>query len=172
MSGEFTIVNSYLIEDLKKLNMWNDEMLEQLKYYDGDVSMISGLPDALKRKYKESFQIDAKRAIRHTARRGKWIDQSQSHNVFIRGTSGRLISEAYQYAWEYGLKTTYYLRTLGATQIEKSTLDATKYGFTQKRQYAEQKSEPKPAPKPEIKMSKQPEVKLCRIEDPDCEACQ
>ncbi len=168
MSGEFTIVNEYLIEDLKKLGKWNNEMLEQLKYYDGDVSMISGLPDELKLKYKESFQVDPQSAIRHTARRAKWIDQSQSHNVFIKGTSGRLISETYQYAWEWGLKTTYYLRTLGATQIEKSTLDAKKYGFTQKREYQQEQQAPTPAVTP----SKQPEPKLCRIEDPDCEACQ
>lgn len=167
MSGEFTIVNSYLIEDLKKLDMWNEQMLEQLKYYDGDVSMIPGVPNDLKEKYKESFQVDAQCAIRHTARRAKWIDQSQSHNVFIRGTNGRLISETYQYAWQCGLKTTYYLRSLGATQIEKSTLDANKYGYTQKRQYSEAKKE-----EPAKNIAKQPEPKLCRIEDPDCEACQ
>ena len=137
--------------------------------------MISGVPDKLRAKYKESFQVDPRSAIRHTARRAKWIDQSQSHNVFIKGTSGRLISESYQYAWECGLKTTYYLRTLGATQIEKSTLDAKKYGFTQKREYTETKKENPQAikvEKQEVTMSKQPEAKLCRIEDPDCEACQ
>jgi ribonucleoside-diphosphate reductase alpha chain len=182
MSGEFTVVNPYLVDDLKKLNMWNDEMLDQLKYYDGNVSLIAGMPDHLKEKYKESFQVDPKALIMHTARRQKWIDQSQSHNVFIKGTNGRYISDVYQFAWMMGLKTTYYLRTLAATQIEKSTLDAKKYGFTQNREYASQEGETtskedEQAPfvveekkQEETKMN--PPVKLCRLEDPDCEACQ
>ena len=135
MSGEFTIINSYLIDDLRKMGLWNDEMLEQLKYYDGNISMIAAIPDELKAKYKESFDIDPLALIKHTALRGKWIDQSQSHNVFIKGTSGRVLSDAYQYAWQLGMKTTYYMRALAATQIEKSTLDANKYGYTQKREY-------------------------------------
>ncbi|MFT4311885.1 MAG: ribonucleoside-diphosphate reductase subunit alpha [Candidatus Woesearchaeota archaeon] len=163
MSGEFTIVNKYLIEDLKKQGLWNDEMLEQLKYYDGNVSLIAGVPEELKELYKEAFDIDAKIAIDHTAVRAKWIDQSQSHNVFIKGTSGSAFSEAYIYAWEKGLKTTYYLRTLGATQIEKSTLDAKKYGFTQKREYTQAKKEEQPASQV---------TKMCSLTDPDCEACQ
>jgi ribonucleoside-diphosphate reductase alpha chain len=113
--------------------------------------------------------------------RGKWIDQSQSHNVFLRGVSGKLLSEIYLAAWRMGLKTTYYLRTLAATQIEKSTLDAGKFGFTQKREYASAGSgvaEPEVAPvrmtEPEASQapSLDDEPKLCRIDDPDCEACQ
>lgn len=140
MSGEFTVVNKYLIQDLKNLGLWNREMIDQLKYYDGSVQKIEMIPQHLKDKYKEAFEIDALFLIELTARRGKWIDQSQSHNVFMKGVSGQLLYDIYITAWKKGLKTTYYLRTLGATQIEKSTLDANKYGFTQKREYESLKS--------------------------------
>ncbi len=156
MTGEFTIVNEYLVEDLKKLKLWNRDMLDQLKFHDGSIQNIDEIPQALKDKYKEAFEVDPFRAIDLTALRGKWIDQSQSHNVFIRGKSGKLLSELYMYAWKKGLKTTYYLRTLGASQIEKSTLDASKFGFTQKREYANNNGQPK----------------ACSLDNPDCEACQ
>lgn len=136
ISGEFTIVNGYLIEDLKKRSLWNAEMLEQLKYYDGSLQMMAGIPEELKQKYKEAFEIDSEWLIKHAAVRGKWIDQSQSLNIFLKGTSGKILNDTYLYAWQKGLKTTYYLRSMAASQIEKSTLDASKYGFTQKRQYA------------------------------------
>ena len=182
ISGEFTIVNHYLVEDLQNLGLWNDEMLDQLKYYDGSVQQIPGIPDELRAKYKEAFEITPMWALRLTAARAKWIDQSQSHNVFMKGVSGRLLSEIYLAAWKMGLKTTYYLRSLAATQVEKSTLDAKKFGFTQKREYevpaksavaagvaalSEDQASEDQAPK-----SRQPDAKLCRIEDPDCEACQ
>ena len=134
IAGEFTIVNRYLIEDLKKLNLWNKQMLELVKYYDGELTMIDTIPQHIKEKYKGAFEIDPVHLIHVTAARGKWIDQSQSHNVFMKGVSGKKLSEIYLTAWHCGLKTTYYLRTLGATQIEKATLDA-RYGFTQKREY-------------------------------------
>ncbi|MCL5875823.1 MAG: ribonucleoside-diphosphate reductase subunit alpha [Candidatus Dependentiae bacterium] len=166
MSGEFTVVNHYLVEDLKKLNLWNQDMLEQLKYFDGNVSMITSIPQILKDKYKEAFEIDPEWLVRITAARGKWIDQSQSHNVFLRGVSGKKLNAIYISGWKAGLKTFYYLRTLGATQIEKSTLDAKKYGFTQKREYteiAEKVAEPAEAPK----------TVACSISsDPSCEVCQ
>ena len=142
MSGEFTIVNPFLIEDLKKLSLWSQDMLDRLKYYDGSIQSISEIPKELKEKYKEAFEVDPETAIRQTAVRAKWIDQSQSHNVFMKGVSGNKLSEIYLTAWKTGLKTTYYLRTLAATQIEKSTLDASKYGFTQKREYGAEASSP------------------------------
>lgn len=135
MSGEFTVINEYLVQDLKRHRLWNEEMLEQLKYYDGNITNIAGIPQEMKELYKEAFDIDPTTMIELTALRGKWIDQSQSHNVFMRGTSGKKLDEVYTAAWRMGLKTTYYLRTLGASQIEKSTLDAKKYGYTQKREY-------------------------------------
>jgi ribonucleotide reductase alpha subunit len=129
------VVNSYLIQDLKKLGLWNGEMLDQLKYHDGRLDMIRGIPDYIKAKYQEAFDIDPVWLLKITAARGKWIDQSQSHNVFMKGVSGKQLHDIYMSAWKLGLKTTYYLRTLGASQIEKSTLDAKKFGFTQKREY-------------------------------------
>ena len=146
MSGEFTVVNHYLVEDLKRLDLWNEEMLEQIKYHDGDLSQIDGIPDELKALYKEAFAVEPARLLQLTALRGKWIDQSQSHNVFMRGASGKKLDEIYMTAWELGLKTTYYLRTLGASQIEKSTLDAKKYGYTQKRTFAAAATPQRPAP--------------------------
>jgi ribonucleoside-diphosphate reductase alpha chain len=122
--GEFVVVNKYLIEDLKALGLWDAGMLNKLKYYDGSIQEISGIPEALKHKYKEVFEIDGRWLIEAAARRGRWMDQSQSLNIFYSGTSGRELSELYFLAWERGLKTTYYLRTLGASQVEKASLDA------------------------------------------------
>jgi len=138
VSGEFTVVNKYLIKDLQALRLWNSTMLDQLKYYDGDLEQIASIPDTLKHKYRTAFELDPEWLIEITAVRGKWIDQSQSHNLFMRGVSGSKLEAVYKKAWRCGLKTTYYVRTLGATQIEKSTLDAKEFGFTQKRVYAPQ----------------------------------
>lgn len=135
MSGEFTIVNNYLVDDLKALGLWDHEMLELLKYYDGNVQMIDVIPQNLKDKYQEAFEIGPLHLIHITAARGKWLDQSISHNVFMKGVSGKMLNDIYIAAWRAGLKTTYYLRTLGASQIEKASLDANKFGFTQKRIY-------------------------------------
>lgn len=175
MSGEFTVVNSYLVSDLKSLNLWNKEMLDQIKYHDGNLQLLPLVPQKLKDKYKEAFEIDPLIAISITAARGKWIDQSQSHNVFIEGVSGKKLSDVYTHAWKSGLKTTYYLRTLAASQIEKSTLDAAKFGFTQKREYAQVAdvavAETVQKLVEPVAVSGAP-VKACRIADPDCEACQ
>lgn len=141
MSGEFTILNSYLVQDLKERGLWSGKMIERIKYFDGSIEYIEEIPQEMKRLYKEVFDIDSIALIRLSALRAKWIDQSQSHNIFIKGTSGKKLHDTYFAAWKMGLKTSYYLRTLGATQIEKSTLDAKEYGFTQKRQYT-QKPEP------------------------------
>lgn len=132
MTGEFTVVNKYLVEDLKKLGLWDHDMLELLKYFDGSVQNIERIPQKLKDKYKEVFEIDPEWLVKLTAERGIWIDQSQSHNVFMKGVSGKKLNAIYIAGWKAGLKTFYYLRTLGASQIEKSTLDAKKFGYTQK----------------------------------------
>ena len=170
MSGEFTVVNRYLLEDLKKLNLWDQQMRDELKYYDGSVQPIARIPQHLKNKYKEAFEIDPIWSIKITAARGQWIDQSQSHNVFMKGVSGKLLHDIYTAAWQHGLKTTYYLRTLGASQIEKSTLDAKQFGYTQKREYSTSAPE---------SLTESPEQstlvngKACSIlEDPSCESCQ
>jgi ribonucleoside-diphosphate reductase alpha chain len=122
ISGDFVIINAYLVEDLKKIGLWNTEILEAIKYNDGSLADIPSIPVELKVKYKETFEIDMHWLIRAGVKRGKWIDQSQSLNIFFSGTSGQELSELYLYAWETGLKTTYYLRSLAATQVEKSTV--------------------------------------------------
>jgi ribonucleoside-diphosphate reductase alpha chain len=182
MSGEFTVVNTYLVDDLKKLELWDEEMLELLKYYDGNLQMIDVIPQELKDKYKEAFEIDPLHLINITAARGKWLDQSISHNVFMRGVSGKMLNDIYIEAWKAGLKTTYYLRTLGASQIEKASLDANKFGFTQKRVYkAMETTATGGSTAPEVAvqesaMKTDEDIvagKSCSISsDPECEVCQ
>lgn len=133
ISGDFTVVNPYLVEDLKKISLWNDTVLNDLKYNDGSIARVAGIPEHIKNKYKEVFEIDMRWLVRAAAYRAKWIDQSQSLNIFFRGSSGRDLSEIYFYAWKMGLKTTYYLRTLAATQVEKSTVNTQQFGSTHKR---------------------------------------
>jgi ribonucleoside-diphosphate reductase alpha chain len=125
-SGEFTIVNRYLVEDLKKLGLWTREIMDKLKFYEGSVQRIYEIPPEVRAKYQEVFELDAHWIVKHAAYRGKWIDQSQSVNIFTSTESGKYISDVYMDAWQSGLKTTYYLRTLAATSIEKSTLDINK----------------------------------------------
>jgi len=124
MGGEFTVINTHLVEDLKQAGLWNAEMYQELKAADGSVQHIDSIPMALRQKYKEVFEINANWIIKHASARQKWLDQSQSTNIFYRGTSGREIADIYTEAWKHGLKTTYYLRTLAATQVEKSTVSA------------------------------------------------
>lgn len=123
ISGEFTMVNRYLVDDLKALGMWNDAMIEEIKAFEGSIQNIVGIPAELKTKYKEAFEIHPKWLIKQAAYRGKWIDQSQSVNIFSSTSSGKELADIYMYAWEMGLKTTYYLRTLAASGVEKSTVD-------------------------------------------------
>jgi ribonucleoside-diphosphate reductase alpha chain len=176
MSGEFTVVNSYLVDDLKKLGLWNSSMLDQLKYYDGNVQMIASIPDHLKAKYKEVFEIDPLWLVQLTAARAKWADQSQSHNVFIKGVSGKQLSDVYIAGWKAGMKTFYYLRSLGATQIEKSTLDAKQYGFTQKREYktfGDQVENNASSPNTTSEQMPEKAGAACSIlNGPDCDVCQ
>jgi ribonucleoside-diphosphate reductase alpha chain len=123
ISGDFIVVNTALVEDLKKLGLWSKEMLDTLKYHDGSLRDIPNIPQELKEKYRETFEIDMKWLVKAAAYRGKWIDQSQSVNIFYGGASGKEVSDLYLYAWEMGVKTTYYLRSLGASQVEKSTIN-------------------------------------------------
>ena len=195
MSGEFIVVNNYLVEDLKKLNLWDVPILEAIKARDGNIQEIYTIPALIREKYKEVFDIEPEWLIKAAAYRGKWIDQSQSLNLFTKGNSGKKISDMYQYAWSMGLKTTYYLRSLAATGVEKSTLDLAKQEnlSTVVRQTQNPSSAPEIQPEPIIEPMSQPilavagagattvmigseEVTtnpmLCKIDDPDCEACQ
>ncbi len=179
MSGEFTVVNDYLVKDLKQTGLWTEDMLEQLKYYDGNINKIQSIPDELKALHKEVFEIDPILLLKLTALRSKWIDQSQSHNVFMQGTSGKMMHDIYTAAWEMGLKTTYYLRTMAVSQIEKSTLDAVKYYFTQKRSYQDQPIAAKPSAiggnngnrSPGATAPARPVTSYKDLMDSDCEAC-
>lgn len=141
MSGDFTAINPALVEDLKKLNLWDYEMLGKIKYHDGSIHAISEIPEHIRAKYKEAFEIHPRWLIKAAAQRGKWIDQSQSLNLFFVGSSGKDLSEMYIYAWSLGLKTTYYLRTLAASQVEKSTLSPTEFGETHTRRSPREKEE-------------------------------
>ena len=174
--GDFTVINEYLVNDLKRDGLWTPEMVNYLKYYDGNIQSIPGLSPRIKAKYKEAFEIDAMWTIKATAVRGKWIDQSQSINIFTATTSGKTLSDIYMAAWKRGLKTTYYLRTMGASSIEKSTMDINKKIETPKPIV-----EVKLAPTKITVLANGPSGedlvnatagKACLIADPDCEACQ
>ena len=190
-AGDFVIVNSYLVEDLKKLTLWDFEMLGKIKYHDGSISEINEIPASIRAKYKEVFEIDSRWIIKSAAVRGKWIDQSQSINIFFKGTSGKEISDIYMYAWELGLKTTYYMRTLAASQVEKSTVSTAQFGSTHTRGMQTTASGMvKPslsiptttnmnpvaqATATIIATASMPEAstpKACLIDDPNCESCQ
>lgn len=162
-SGEFTVVNEYLVRDLMAENLWNPQMLEKLKYYEGNVSAITEIPQYLKDKYKETFQIEPYWIVAHAAHRGKWIDQSQSINIFLSTESGKVISDTYMLAWKMGLKSTYYLRSLGATSIEKSTIDINKkFDDAPKDEAVKQFVEAEMASRPKVTV----------LEDATCETCQ
>lgn len=134
-AGDFTVINSYLIEDLKKIGLWNSTIAEKIKYFDGSIAQITEIPSNLREKYKEVFEIDPKWLVKAAAYRGKWMDQSQSLNIFYRGVSGKEIADVYMYAWEMGVKTTYYLRTLAISQVEKATVNVNEFGATHRRDF-------------------------------------
>jgi ribonucleoside-diphosphate reductase alpha chain len=122
LSGEFTIINSYLVKTLKALGLWDSAMITDLKCFDGSLQQISRIPQEIKDVYATAFEVDASWIVQAAARRQKWIDQAQSLNIYLAGASGKKLDEVYKQAWLSGLKTTYYLRTMGATHAEKSTI--------------------------------------------------
>jgi ribonucleoside-diphosphate reductase alpha chain len=122
LSGEFTVVNQYLVRDLKERGLWDDVMVMDLKHYDGSLQKVDRIPADLRQLYATAFEVDTTWVIEAAARRQKWIDQAQSLNIYMSGASGKKLDETYKLAWLRGLKTTYYLRTIGATHAEKSTV--------------------------------------------------
>jgi ribonucleoside-diphosphate reductase alpha chain len=163
LSGEFTVANEYLVEDLKARGLWDREMINDLKYFDGSIQEIARVPQDLKMKYPTTFEIDYEWIIEAASRRQKWIDMGQSLNLFLAQPSGKKLNDMYMFAWERGLKTTYYLRSMGATRIEKSTLDVNKYGDS-----VGQKAKDRQLPSAADVAKMQ-----CSIEKGDnCEACQ
>lgn len=165
LSGEFVQVNIRLVSELKDRGLWNPDMLEAIKYYDGSLGEIPGLPDDIKQRYATAFEIDPKWLIACAARRQKWIDMGQSLNLYVQTRSGKQLDEMYKMAWLQGLKTTYYLRSLGATQVEKSTVDINKFGIQPR--WMKNKSESS-----KLAVDRPAAEKTCSIDDPDCESCQ
>jgi ribonucleoside-diphosphate reductase alpha chain len=165
LSGEFTVVNEYLVGDLKKLGLWDDVMVMDLKHFDGSLRLIDRVPEELKRLYGTAFEVDASWLVEAGARRQKWIDQAQSLNIYMAGASGRKLDETYRLAWLRGLKTTYYLRTTSATYSEKSTVTSGTLNAVAK-DGALMGASAAPTSTPAT------DVKMCAIDNPDCEACQ
>ncbi len=169
LSGEFTVVNEHLVRDLKKLGLWDDVMVMDLKHFDGSLRRIDRVPEDLKALYATAFEVEAQWLVEAAARRQKWIDQAQSLNIYMAGVSGKKLDETYKLAWQRGLKTTYYLRTVGATHAEKSTVKAGQMnavpGATSTAMYAAPQSS-------DTHVDAASDIKFCAIDDPTCEACQ
>ncbi len=163
LSGEFTVINGYLVKDLKRLGLWDDVMVMDLKHFDGSLQPIDRVPQDVKALYTTAFEIEPMWLVEAAARRQKWIDQAQSLNIYMAGASGKKLDETYKLAWLRGLKTTYYLRTTSATQAEKSTGRA---GQLNAVAVHESKAQAAEAIEPAT------DVKFCAIDDPGCEACQ
>lgn len=169
LSGEFTQVNEKLVAELKRMGLWDSQLLDELKYYDGSLQNIGRIPLDVRQRYLTAFEIEPKWLIECAARRQKWIDQGQSLNLYLADPSGRKMHEMYMLAWQKGLKTTYYLRTLAATQVEKSTLDVNRFGVQPK--WMKNRSTSSDI---EILREEEPQTpaSVCRRDDPTCEACQ
>jgi ribonucleoside-diphosphate reductase alpha chain len=169
LSGDFLVLNRYLVNDLKSEGLWNREMSDQLKYFDGELGPIQGIPDWIKKKYSTAFDVSYEYVIAAAARRQKWIDQSQSVNLFLGSPNLKTLSHMYRDAWRKGLKTTYYLRTLGASNIEKATVSMKQVEKNQPGLSADT-SEASP------QQFTEDEKKACSIQamlnGEECEACQ
>ncbi|MBK9360332.1 MAG: ribonucleoside-diphosphate reductase subunit alpha [Rubrivivax sp.] len=170
LSGEFTVINEYLVRDLKRLGLWDDVMVMDLKHFDGSLRPIDRVPEELKRIYATAFEVDATWLVEAAARRQKWIDQAQSLNIYMAGASGKKLDETYKLAWTRGLKTTYYLRTTSATYAEKSTVTAGAMNAVP-TQGGSAMSGMASAPAA-IDDTPASDIKFCSIDNPDCEACQ
>ena len=157
LSGEFTVVNPYLIEELKKEGLWDEVMLSDLKYFEGSLKQINRVPEHIKNKFKTAFEVEPRFIVEAASRRQKWIDQAQSLNLYIANVDGKKLDITYRMAWYKGLKTTYYLRSMGATATEKSTVERSSLNAVQSNQEVQAASQAPSA---------------CSILDPDCEACQ
>jgi ribonucleoside-diphosphate reductase alpha chain len=155
LSGEFTVVNPYLVHDLKSLSLWDDVMINDLKYYDGSVQAIDRVPDDIKTLYRTAFEVDPRWLVEAGSRRQKWIDQAQSLNLYMAEPSGKKLDNLYKLAWVRGLKTTYYLRSMGATAAEKTSTNRDDNNATNL-----------------MGLNAAEAPKACSILDPDCDACQ
>ena len=186
LSGEFTVVNEYLVRDLKRLGLWDDVMVMDLKHFDGSLRRIDRVPEDIKQLYATAFEVDAQWLVEAASRRQKWIDQAQSLNIYMAGASGKKLDEIYKLAWLRGLKTTYYLRTMGATAAEKSTVNAGAMNSVSSggqasgglsaldlaalaaRPHAHAHAQAHAS----LDATPASDIKFCAIDNPDCEACQ
>ncbi len=179
LSGEFTIVNSYLVQDLKRLGLWDDVMVMDLKHFDGSLNPIDRVPTDIKALYATAFEVDTRWLVEAAARRQKWIDQGQSLNIYMAGASGKKLDETYKLAWIRGLKTTYYLRTLSATHVEKSTVTAGRMNAVSSGNDSHNRSVGMSALDAaviaaKLQMASGPatDIRFCGVDDPTCESCQ
>ena len=187
LSGEFTVVNDYLVRDLKRLGLWDEVMIADLKFFDGSLSKIDRVPAELRAIYATAFEVDPSWLVECASRRQKWIDQAQSLNIYMAGASGKKLHDTYMMAWLRGLKTTYYLRTLGATSAEKSTTDkigqlnavSADGGMNAGFSYAAGAASAMAGGASSMQSAVQPAMtdepiapKFCALDDPECEACQ
>ena len=158
LSGEFTVINPYLVEELKKEQLWDDVMIADLKYSEGSLASINRVPENIKNMFQTAFEVEPKFIVESASRRQKWIDQAQSLNLYISNVDGKKLDNTYKMAWYKGLKTTYYLRAIGATSTEKATVDKGSLNAVETNR--------------EENMAASQAPKACSILDPDCEACQ
>jgi ribonucleoside-diphosphate reductase alpha chain len=175
LSGEFTVINHYLVRDLKRLGLWDDVMVMDLKHFDGSLRAIDRVPQEVKALYATAFEVEPTWLVEAASRRQKWIDQAQSLNIYMAGASGKKLDETYKLAWLRGLKTTYYLRTSSAQQVEKSTVQAGSHNAVSSGPAAGSMSALEAAAAAaQAQMNAIPatDIKFCGVDDPTCESCQ
>ncbi|WP_394787321.1 ribonucleoside-diphosphate reductase subunit alpha [Rhodoferax sp.] len=182
LSGEFTVINSYLVRDLKRLGLWDNVMLMDLKHFDGSLQSIDRVPQEVKALYRTAFEVETTWLVEAASRRQKWIDQAQSLNIYMAGASGKKLDDTYKLAWTRGLKTTYYLRTRSATHVEKSTVAAGRMNSVSSGQEnggqkmsaidAAAVAARQQMNAEALSASPATDIKFCAIDDPGCEACQ
>ena len=175
LSGEFTIINSYLVRDLKRLGLWDDVMVMDLKHFDGSLRPIDRVPQDIKSLYATAFEVEPQWLVEAASRRQKWIDQAQSLNIYMAGASGKKLDETYKLAWLRGLKTTYYLRTMSATHAEKSTVQAGQLNAVSSGGAGGMSALEAAAAAAQAQMQQAgaaTDIKFCGVDDPTCEACQ
>ena len=176
LSGEFTVINHYLVRDLKRLGLWDDVMVMDLKHFDGSLAPIDRVPQEIKSLYATAFEVETRWLVEAASRRQKWIDQAQSLNIYMAGASGKKLDETYKLAWLRGLKTTYYLRTTSATQTEKSTVTSGRLNAVSSSGSEAgggmSALEAAAAAAQAQMATAATDIKFCAIDDPGCEACQ
>ena len=178
LSGEFTIINGYLVKDLKRLGLWDDVMVMDLKHFDGSLAPIDRVPSDIKALYATAFEVETTWLVEAAARRQKWIDQAQSLNIYMAGASGKKLDDTYKLAWIRGLKTTYYLRTMSATHAEKSTVTAGRMNAVSSGQDATSGAAMSAldvaaaAARAQLSSGPATDIKFCGVDDPTCESCQ